>query len=61
MPHSLFNGACDECKHFRPRCATVEWTPPRAGKPALAVLCDECRKALRGRFRLHERHQGKKP
>ena len=60
MATKLFNGACDHCKSFLPGCAAVEWTPPRPGA-SIGTLCPGCRKALRGRFRLDERHRGKKP
>jgi hypothetical protein len=58
---ALFNGTCDRCRKFRPRCALVGL---RDGRDVYGdrgrlqhTLCDGCRRALRGLYRLHPQHR----
>lgn len=60
---ALFNGDCSRCETFKPRCARVNmitW-PPKAGSPVysdkLTILCADCRKECKNRFKLAEAHR----
>lgn len=57
-----FNGKCDHCLNVRPRCVNATCTakfaqefgvPVPEGQPV--VVCEECRKNLRGLIRLKPR------
>ncbi len=50
---ALFSGLCTVCWTPKPRCAWV-----RRGSFD-AVLCGSCRRDLRGRYTLDERHKPK--
>lgn len=57
---ALFNGTCERCKAFRPRCARVYLRVDGKAtqfRDAATVLCDVCRKERKGRFRVDERHR----
>lgn len=57
MPKALVNAVCSRCGHFKPRCAYV-WPLAQGVWRANAVaLCEECRKAQHGKFRLDDRHR----
>ena len=57
---ATFNGTCDRCKQFKPRCALVNLRVD--GKATqyhveTTTACPECRKQLHGSYRLDERHK----
>jgi len=70
---ALFNSTCDQCRRFRPRCATVvidhnyiiaAAAPTGSGDSrdhGERTLCEDCRKQLRGKFKLHPQHQSGGP
>ena len=61
---ATFNGTCDTCGGFKPRCTKVY---PRTGfnvaRPdadlGIMILCPSCRKSHRVMYRLHEQHKEK--
>jgi len=48
-----FNGLCDFCKIFKPRCVTV-YLKSEPTRPV--VLCEACKKKVRGEYQLDRRH-----
>jgi hypothetical protein len=59
----LFNATCWICGIFKPRCAAI-LLRGGAGRDSADVtgaardVCEDCRKDIRGRYRLTERHKG---
>ena len=49
---ALFNGTCDFCEQFRPRCARIRlrYQGRRMKLAGVSVACEECREKLRGKF-----------
>ncbi len=56
---AAFNGHCNSCDTFKPRCATVYFKPGSKSKygGGPVTLCNECRRLLYGIFRLDAKHK----
>lgn len=57
----LFNGTCEFCGVFRPRCAKVQLRVDGKAQqyhPAPRTMCDVCRLANRGKFRQAPKSKG---
>lgn len=56
---NFFNGTCANCEKFKPRCANVKRPSGERGYKEWwrHVLCEDCRKILRGKYRLAEEHK----
>jgi hypothetical protein len=56
-----FNGVCQACNSFKPRCATIYWRKKgNIFHTVPQILCEGCRKKHAGEFRLDEKHTGRK-
>ena len=56
---AMFNAVCRRCFKLRPRCAMVYFIDPatKAQDKHCTVLCGDCRKRYRRRFRIGEMHR----
>jgi hypothetical protein len=50
---ALFNGRCERCGDFKPRCANVVLV----NVGTAMILCDGCRRVMRGKYRLAAKHK----
>lgn len=62
MLKGLFNAECALCKLFKPRCARIWFWPGRSAvvdAPSLRsdVLCEDCRRKLKGYFTVDPQHK----
>jgi len=57
----LFNGTCDFCQRFRAHCARVRLrdNEQRMKLCGLSTACADCRRQLKGQYRLDARHVGR--
>jgi predicted metal-binding protein len=57
---ALFNGTCEKCDQFKPRCARVHIRRPGKATqycPETIVVCEDCRRLINGQYRLAEQHR----
>ena len=54
-----FNGLCNRCKTFKPRCAFVYLRVGGAFRFYCqpSILCEDCRRDERGKYRLDAKHK----
>lgn len=60
---ALFNARCDRCETFKPRCATlaVRGTNAHGGREERILdVCEDCRKTMKGLYRVHPKYKGAK-
>ena len=57
----MFNGTCDHCLRFSPRCITATQVDLRdhgvKDRVPEMTLCHPCRKNLRGLYRVADKHK----
>jgi hypothetical protein len=54
---ALFNGVCDGCNKFMPRCAVIHIKPSWPNRVKTQTRCEACRRAIRGSYNLDKRHR----
>ena len=57
---ATFNGACDGCGNFMPRCATIHIKPSwrnRDVQQRTQIRREECRRKIKGSYILGDKHK----